>query len=341
MLIRVRNLVIFEVFGVKFSAKKSIFQTCLSGSPCGSFYGAILKNWFSAEHFTPKTSKIVERTVPDYRKDTKQYIFGPVFRPTVEDHKYCLKSWFFKHHEILNIWTHFIPAIFFLYKTLTYTAEILTSVNPTLESCLMPLFTVSAFGCMALSTIYHTFNCHNENMFNCVLCLDYAGIPLLTIGSIIPFLYYAFHCVTTELYGFNVPYIFIIYAVSMSGYGLFLMIFTQTETFMNPKWRRVRAGAFFLFGFSVMLPLFHISRMYSFDYLVENLKVVHMCLSGLLYTSGMGIYCLRFPEKHFPRVFDIWFHSHNWFHLLVAVAAWNYLETMVKIRESNLVCLGV
>ena len=33
--IPLRNLVIFKVFGVKFSAKKSIFQNCLSGSPFG------------------------------------------------------------------------------------------------------------------------------------------------------------------------------------------------------------------------------------------------------------------------------------------------------------------
>ena len=35
MLVRVRNSVIFEVFGVKFSAKKSVFQNCLFGSPYG------------------------------------------------------------------------------------------------------------------------------------------------------------------------------------------------------------------------------------------------------------------------------------------------------------------
>ena len=51
-----KNLVIFEVFWVKFSAEKSIFQNCLSGS----FYGAISKNRFSAENFTQKTSKMTK-----------------------------------------------------------------------------------------------------------------------------------------------------------------------------------------------------------------------------------------------------------------------------------------
>ena len=184
---------------------------------------------------------------------------------------------------------------------------------------------------MALSTIYHTFNCHNESTFNCVLCLDYAGIPLITIGSLIPFLFYSFNC--------SHPNIFFIYASSMSTFGLFLIIFTQTKTFMKPEWRRVRALLFFLFGFSVMIPFVHISVLFSFNYLVEKLKVVHLCLSGLLYTSGMVIYCLRFPEKYFPRIFDTWFHSHNWFHVLVAAAAFNYYRTMLTVKGLNSVCL--
>ena len=35
ILVRLRNLVIFEIFGVKFSAKKSMFQICFFGSPFG------------------------------------------------------------------------------------------------------------------------------------------------------------------------------------------------------------------------------------------------------------------------------------------------------------------
>ena len=38
ILVRLRNLVIFEVFGVKFSAKKSIFKNCFPARPSGSFY---------------------------------------------------------------------------------------------------------------------------------------------------------------------------------------------------------------------------------------------------------------------------------------------------------------
>ena len=51
-LVRLRNLVIFEVYGEKFLAKKSIFQDCLIKR--GRAGKAILKNW----------TKTVERTVP-------------------------------------------------------------------------------------------------------------------------------------------------------------------------------------------------------------------------------------------------------------------------------------
>ena len=61
ILVRLRNLVVFEVFGVKFSAKKSIFQNCLSGS----FYAAILKNPFFGRKFHSKNLKKDRISVPD------------------------------------------------------------------------------------------------------------------------------------------------------------------------------------------------------------------------------------------------------------------------------------
>ena len=54
------NLVSFEVFGVKFSVKKSIFQNCVSGSPYGLFYRTVLKNQFFGRKFHSKTLKMTK-----------------------------------------------------------------------------------------------------------------------------------------------------------------------------------------------------------------------------------------------------------------------------------------
>ena len=50
------NLVIFDVYGIKFPIKKSIFQNCVSGS----LYGAILIHRLLDKNFTPKRSKMTK-----------------------------------------------------------------------------------------------------------------------------------------------------------------------------------------------------------------------------------------------------------------------------------------
>ena len=59
------NLVNFEVFGVKLSAKKSIFQNCLSGSPLGLvLWGNFQKSIFGRK-FHSKNLKIDQISEPD------------------------------------------------------------------------------------------------------------------------------------------------------------------------------------------------------------------------------------------------------------------------------------
>ena len=61
ILVRLRNLVIFGVFGLKFSAKKSIFQNCpIKRARRASRKGNFEKSIFLAGNFTPKTSKMTK-----------------------------------------------------------------------------------------------------------------------------------------------------------------------------------------------------------------------------------------------------------------------------------------
>jgi len=46
-----------------------------------------------------------------------------------------------------------------------------------------------------------------------------------------------------------------------------------------------------------------------------------LCLMGALYLLGAAFYALRVPERFFPGKCDIWFHSHQIFHVLVIAAA--------------------
>ena len=40
---------------------------------------------------------------------------------------------------------------------------------------------------------------------------------------------------------------------------------------------------------------------------------------GALYITGAGLYAARIPERFLPGKCDIWFQSHQIFHLLVSI----------------------
>jgi adiponectin receptor len=46
-----------------------------------------------------------------------------------------------------------------------------------------------------------------------------------------------------------------------------------------------------------------------------------LILMGLLYIVGALFYAWRVPERFFPGRCDLWFHSHQIFHLFVIAAA--------------------
>ena len=47
---------------------------------------------------------------------------------------------------------------------------------------------------------------------------------------------------------------------------------------------------------------------------------------GSLYLIGAFLYAFRIPERYLPGKFDIFFHSHQIFHLLIVLAAYTHYE---------------
>ncbi|KAM3172116.1 hypothetical protein ACTXT7_015221 [Hymenolepis weldensis] len=54
---------------------------------------------------------------------------------------------------------------------------------------------------------------------------------------------------------------------------------------------------------------------------------------AILYITGALIYACRFPECLYPGKFDIWFQSHQIFHVFVVMAALVHLNSILEIAE--------
>lgn len=147
------------------------------------------------------------------------------------------------------------------------------------------------------------------NDFSLLNCrLDYCGITLLSTGSFIPWIHYAFNCRPE-------PRVF--YLTLMTIMGISVAIFSMREKFGTADYRVFRTVVFVAFGLSIALPFFH------WFLTINHVKIslLNVGLVALFYIGGAALYAMRIPERFFPGKCDIWFQSHQIFHVFVIIAA--------------------
>jgi len=163
-----------------------------------------------------------------------------------------------------------------------------------------------------MSFAFHTLCCHSETVGKLFSKLDYCGIALLIMGSFVPWLYYGFYC----HYEHKLIYLSVVVVL-----GIVSIVVSLWDKFSEPNLRPLRAGAFMSFGLSGVIPAIHYGLMEGWFSKISQASLGWLVLMGLLYILGAMFYALRVPERWFPGKFDLWFQSHQIFHVLVIAAA--------------------
>lgn len=145
--------------------------------------------------------------------------------------------------------------------------------------------------------------------------LDYCGISLLIVGSFVPWVYFGFYCdfMTKTIYTGGVSFL-----------GACAMIVSMMDRFGEKQFRPIRATVFAVFGLSGIVPGVHWLLQQGYRaWVIDSLRTSFflLVLMGVLYIVGAVLYACRIPERFFPGKCDIWFHSHQIFHVLVVAAA--------------------
>ncbi|XP_059150574.1 adiponectin receptor protein-like [Physella acuta] len=263
-------------------------------------------------------------TLPDWLKDNDFLLRG--HRVPTNSFMACFKSIFRIHTETGNIWTHLLGMIAFL----GIAAYFLTRPSIEIqwqEKAVFSAFFMGAILCLGFSWVFHTVYCHSERVGRFFNKLDYCGIALLTIGSFVPWLYYSFYCRLEP----KVTYLALIFFL-----GTICIVVSMWDKFAQPQYRPLRAGVFIALGLSGVIPAMHYVITDGFWHAINFAALGWLVLMALLYIVGAVIYAARIPERIFPGKFDIWFQSHQIFHVFVLAAAFVHYHGISEIANYRL-----
>lgn len=132
---------------------------------------------------------------PWYKASENEYIrYG--YRPEMNSKWSCLLSWTYVHNEVFNIYSHFIPAIAFLFGTVITDRTLIWRYPDAtiLDRAIFTIFVSAGLGTFTLSSLYHTFICHSKYVSDLWLRLDFLGIVSLIFGGFVSGIYMGFYC---------------------------------------------------------------------------------------------------------------------------------------------------
>lgn len=174
------------------------------------------------------------------------------------------------------------------------------------------VFMASAVVCLTCSTIFHLMFVYSRRAYTLLSRLDYAGISILIAGSFYPMIYYSFYCH---------PWLRRTYLTAISVLAAITFTVTLIPSFHTQKYLVARTGIFLALGFFGVVPVGHL--IWHFGLLDPHVTIMlgPLLLMGLLYTVGAVVYATKFPERLYPGRFDVFFSSHQLWHLFVVAAA--------------------
>ncbi|XP_055384897.1 adiponectin receptor protein-like isoform X2 [Condylostylus longicornis] len=242
-------------------------------------------------------------------------------RPPLPSFRACFKSIFRIHTETGNIWTHLLGCVAFIGIAMYFWTRPLHEIQLQ-EKIIFGAFFVGAIICLGFSFAFHTLSCHSEQIGKLFSKLDYCGIALLIMGSFVPWLYYGFYCHYQPK---------LIYLSVVCVLGMLSIIVSLWDKFSEPNLRPLRAGVFMSFGLSGIIPAVHYVLMEGYISKISQSSLGWLCLMGLLYILGALFYALRVPERWFPGKCDLWFQSHQIFHVLVIAAAFVHYHGITEM----------
>lgn len=223
----------------------------------------------------------------------------------------CVLSLFQLTNETLNIWTHFLPTWYFLYKLLT----VVLMQDAWRDVFTWPLLVFLVSACMypLASSCAHTFSTMSARARHVCFFFDYGALSFYSLGSAITYSAYVIPDKwvnsTFHLYYIPIAVLNTIICTALACYSRF----PECQTPKYGRTLRVLAFAYpYLFD---NIPVFYRIFVCAGEGCTDNgTNTLHYWHTSLAFLTGF-LFATHLPERLAPGCFDYFGHSHQLFHV--------------------------
>ncbi|XP_028257213.1 membrane progestin receptor gamma-B isoform X2 [Parambassis ranga] len=223
----------------------------------------------------------------------------------------CILSLFQLTNETLNIWTHFLPTWYFLWKLVT--VVLMQTAWQDSFTWPMVIFLLSCCIYPLASSCAHTFSSMSVRARHICFFFDYGALSFYSLGSAIIYSAYVFpdKWVNSSFHQWYIPI-----AVANTVICTNLACYSRFPEHQSPKFSkflRVVAFAFpYLFD---SIPLFYRVFLCVGEGCTDSdTNILHYYHIALAFLTGF-LFATHLPERLAPGSFDYIGHSHQLFHV--------------------------
>ena len=269
--------------------------------------------------------------LPEWYKDNKFIITK--YRDLNKSYMYYVKSIFKIHNETMNIWTHLLGSVMFIFIGFYSNFNFNLTEYWSQYFCIN-FYILSIFMTFLFSSLMHIFYPKNMTVCKNLQKLDYIGINIQIFSSMATFIYYAFYCEKE---------IQIIYYILILLTGIINTIITTLNVLTEFRYRWVRLISFIISIFLFLIPIIHRVLLINNNILEKNSfteELIYFTISSIIFMSALLIFVFRIPEKFSPGLFDVCFHSHQLFHILAVLGSFILYMGFINVmnKDNNVIC---
>uniref|UniRef100_H3CY71 Progestin and adipoQ receptor family member 6 n=1 Tax=Tetraodon nigroviridis TaxID=99883 RepID=H3CY71_TETNG len=261
----------------------------------------------------------------------------------------CLLSSFQMNNETLNIWTHFLPTWYFLWRF----SILCSTLNFLTDSYTWPLLVYMLLVCVYpfTSSCAHTFSTMSPESRHICYFFDYGALSLYSLGCAIS---YGHYIIPDSWVNSWLQQNFVIIGVGNSLFCTSLSCYSRLGScfcvcrFLEhrfPKWSKfLRTGAFVLPFLFDSVPLFYRVLLRCGGVCSPADALSSHCYHLLFAFLTCFLFTSHLPERLAPGRFDYFGHSHQLFHVSAVVGTHFQMEAVITdmmSRKAALVARGV